>query len=290
MRIGLVDVDCHNFPSLPLMKISAHHKAKGDAVELHNTFGYYDRIYMSKVFTFTPDYDYAYNADEVIRGGTGYNIKTALPKEIETICPDYSLYPQYSESYGFLTRGCPRNCAFCVVTQKEGNQAVQVADIEDFHRGQKTVKLLDPNLLACKDREKLLTQLAETKAGIDFTQGLDVRLIDKDIVTLLNRLKVKMIHFAWDNPHEDLVSKFALFNEHFRLKSYERKGVYVLTNFNSTHQEDLHRIYTLRDLGFNPYVTVYDKPNAPKITTQLQRWVNNRRIFRSTKKFEEYVA
>jgi len=272
------------------MKISAHHKAMGDTVEFHNTFDYYDIIYMSKVFTFTPDYDYAYNADEVIRGGTGYDIKIVLPKEVETICPDYSLYPQYSESYGFLTRGCPRNCKFCVVTQKEGNQAVQVADIGDFHRGQKEIKLLDPNLLACKDREKLLIQLAETKASVDFTQGLDIRLVDKDITKLINNLKIKMIHFAWDNPHEDLTAKFAQFNEHFRLKSYERKGVYVLTNFNSTHDEDLYRVYTLRDMGFNPYIMVYDKQNAPKSATRLQRWVNNRRIFRATKKFDEYVA
>ena len=290
-KVALVDVDGHNFPSLPLMKLSAWHKKQGDSVEWHNPFEYYDKIYMSKVFDFTPDYDYAYNADEIIRGGTGYrdiDLKAALPIEIESICPDYSLYPQFSEAYGFLTRGCPRNCKFCIVTQKEGNQAVRVADITDFFQNQKTIRLLDPNIVACAERETLLQQLSTTNAYIDFTQGLDIRLMDSDTIKLLNRLKSKMLHFAWDNPKEDLTPHFKRFNEHSAIKDERKKSVYVLTNFNSSHDEDLFRVYTLRDLGYSPYIMIYDKPNAPKITRNLQRWVNNRFIFRSTKSFDEY--
>ncbi|MCL2357119.1 MAG: radical SAM protein [Defluviitaleaceae bacterium] len=306
MKIGLADVDSHNFPCLPLMKLSAYHKRRGDYVEMLNPFEHYDVVYMSKIFDFTPDYSTAIHADVIYKGGTGYKPAdtsderirqgysdseyyiSSLPPEIENIMPDYDLYPQYSEAYGFLTRGCPRNCPYCIVTKKEGNVSKQVAETGDFWTKQKTIKLLDPNLLACNDREKLLLQLIDTGASVDFTQGLDIRLVDSHVLQLLNRLKIKMIHFAWDNPREDLTAAFEFFNKHFRLKDYSRKGVYVLTNFNSTHDEDLHRVYALRDMGFNPYVMIYDKQNAPRETRLLQRYVNNRLIFRSVNSFEEY--
>lgn len=303
MKIGLWS-DCHNFPSLPLMKISAYHKQQGDTVDFVNHFEHYDLVYASKVFSFTDDIEAKamINADEIIRGGTGYCISVddgkeifdksknhSLPKEIEHIYPDYGLYSEYKYATGFLTRGCPRNCKFCVVGQKEGLCSKQVADLSEFWRGeQKEIKLLDPNILACKDHEKLLQQLIDSKARIDFTQGLDIRLINKDNIALLNKVKTKMIHFAWDNPKQDLTEYFKLFLKHTNIKSYTNRGVYVLTNFNSTIEEDLHRIYTLRDLGYNPYVMVYQKETAPKQIRRLQRWVNNRLIFRTVDKFEDY--
>lgn len=120
MRIGLVDIDGHNFPNLALMKLSAWHKSQGDSVEFADPmFGRYDRVYMSKVFTFTPDCPDIYHC-EVIRGGTGFrDYTTVLPGEIEHICPDYSLYG-VNEAYGFLTRGCPNRCPWCIVPHKEG--------------------------------------------------------------------------------------------------------------------------------------------------------------------------
>lgn len=290
MKIGLVDVDSHNFPNIPLMKISAYHKAQGDTVEWHIPLDTYDIVYVSKVFTieYTDDYPFTINAEQIIKGGTGYDIKNKLPTEIETMCPDCSLYPQYSESYGFLTRGCPRNCPFCVVSKKEGRKSVQVADIDQFYRGQKTIKLLDPNLLACKDREKLLQQLIDSKAWIDFTQGLDIRMADKDITQLLNKVKVKMLHFAWDNPKEDLTDMFVKFDSYSKIKDERKRRVYVLTNFNSTHEEDLYRIYTLQRLGYDPYVMIFDKYNAPQQTRHLARWCNNKWVYRSCPKYEDY--
>ena len=306
MKIGLIDVDSRNFPNLPLMKLSAYHKRRGDDVEMWMAIAKYDIVYMSKVFTFTPDVEIAIQADQIIKGGTGYKpadtsgerirqgysdnerYASSLPPEVEHITPDYSLYPQYNKAYGFITRGCPRDCPFCVVTQKEGCASKQVADISEFWTGQKTIKLLDPNLLACKDRERILQELAATGAWVDFTQGLDIRLIDKDVIQLLNKIKVKIVHFAWDNPQEDLAAQFTLFDEHSILSHYTRRGVYILTNYNSTHAEDLSRVYALRDMGFNPYVMIYDKSNAPRETRYLQRWVNNRRIFRTINTFEEY--
>lgn len=200
MKIGLIDVDSHNFPNLALMKLSAYHKAQGDDVEWWNGFVYYDRVYQSKVFdeTYTEDMDFCIMADEVIKGGTGYDLDNKLPYEIEHMCPDYSLYGIEDTAYGFLTRGCPRACPFCIVASKEGRKSQKVADLDEFYRGQKNIELLDPNLLACKDHEELLKQVIESKAWVNFNQGLDARCLTKDNVELINKVKVKGIHFAWD--------------------------------------------------------------------------------------------
>lgn len=286
MKFGLIDVDGHNFPNLPLMKLSAYHKGRGDDVEWIDLFQHYDAVYQSKVFTFTPDFEYCVQADKIIKGGTGYGLDNKLPDEIEHQYPDYDLYPQYKEAYGFLTRGCPRGCPFCIVAEKEGRKSVQVADLKEFWQGQKVIKLLDPNILACADRERLLLQLINSKAKIDFTQGLDIRLIE-GLESYFKQIKIKLIHFAWDNPEEDLTRYFQKFKAKTGFNS-RKLGVYVLTNFNSTHEQDLYRIYKLREMGYNPYVMVYEKETAPKITRDLQRWVNNKIIFWATKTFDEY--
>lgn len=287
MRIGLVDVDGHNFPNLPLMKISQHHKQKGDDVGWWCALERYDIVYKSKVFDFTPDIEYMPMAEQVIEGGTGYGLENNLPDYIEHITPDYSIYPQYSEAYGFLTRGCPRQCEFCIVSKKEGCKSLKVADLSEFYTGQKQIKLLDPNLLACMERERLLGQLANSKAWVDFTQGLDIRFIDKDVTALLLQCKIKNLHFAWDNAKDDLTDRFIAFKEQSGI-DYRKLGVYVLSNFNTTHEEDLYRIETLKRLGYSPYLMVYDKKNAPKQTRELQRYVNNRIIFHTINSFSDY--
>ena len=302
MKIGLWS-DCHNFPSLPLMKLSAYHKSRGDEVELLDHIQHYDLVYASKVFSFTEDVESRaiVNADEIKRGGTGYCITVnrgkeifdnsknqSLPEKVEHIYPDYSLYPDYKYAVGFLTRGCPRGCGFCVVGKKEGRCSRQVADLSEFWRGQKEIKLLDPNLLACENHEQILKQLADSKASVDFTQGIDIRLVNPDNIALLNNIKTKVIHFAWDNPKQDLTDYFKLFAEHTNIKSDSNKSVYVLTNYNSTIDEDLYRIYTLRDLGYLPYVMIYQKDTADKQHRDLQRWCNNRLIFRSCLNFKDY--
>lgn len=288
MRIGLIDVDGHNFPNVALMKISAYHKAHGDTVEWANFFEHYDRVYQSKVFTFSPDIDYFVKSDDIQKGGTGYGLDNKLPPCIESQCPDYSLYPQYSEAYGFLTRGCPRGCPFCIVAEKEGRKSVQVADLSDFFRGQKVIKLLDPNITACAERERLFQQLIDSKAWVDFTQGLDIRLIH-GMESLIAKMKIKMLHFAWDNPKEDLRKYFKSFKTVTGIEMRKLR-VYVLTNFGSSMEENLYRIYTLRELGYDPYVMIYEKDTAPKEIRRLQRWVNNKYIFRSCEKFEDYVG
>jgi hypothetical protein len=293
MKIGLIDVDSHNFPNLALMKISAYHKAKGDTVEWCFPLDHYDIVYQSKVFdeTYSPDIDWSPMADKIIKGGTGYGLDSTLPEEIEHIYPDYSIYPKLTKdtAYGFLTRGCPRGCKFCIVASKEGRRSYKVADLSEFWRGQKNISLLDPNILACREHPDLLQQLIDSKARVDFNQGLDIRLTNEQNIALLNRIRVKEIHFAWDNAKDDLKPYFERYKALAKHKPHGRYGtVYCLTNFGSTMEENLYRIYTLRDLGYNPYVMVYDKPNAPREIKDLQRWCNNRFIFRSCEKFEDY--
>ena len=292
MRIGLCDIDSHNWPNLCLMKLSAYHKARGDHVEWWRPEGRYDRVYKSRVFTDTYSQDTitVTNAGEVVCGGTGYGPGPNLPDEVEHTYPDYSIYPQFSGiAYGFLSRGCPRNCGFCLVSDKEGRRSIQVADLAEFWNGQKEVKLLDANLLACPDHEKLILQLAESRAYVDFSQGLDIRLITPDNVALLNRVRTKTVHFAWDNPDMDLTPYFRRFLELTAIKNVRKRKVYVLTNYGSTHEQDLYRVEILRGMGYDPYVMVYDRPSAPPITRQLQRWVNNKRIFHTVPSFADYI-
>ena len=288
MKIGLIDVDSHNFPNLALMKISAFEKQQGNDVEWWNGFKHYDRVYKAKVFdsTYTDDLDFVIDADEIIKGGTGYGLGDVLPDEIEHIYPDYDFYGVTDTAYGFLTRGCPRHCPFCIVGDKEGLTSHKVADLSEFWHGQEHVEIMDANLLACKDREELLWQLAKSRAIVNFNQGLDVRLLDKQTATILNKVRIKRIHFAWDNYEQATRKKLETARELLRIHG-SRVVVYVLTNFNTTIEQDLERIYAIREIGFDPYVMIYDKPNAPKEIIGWQRWCNNKFVYRSCD-FEEY--
>lgn len=294
VRIGLIDVDGHNFPNIALMKISAYHKAQGDTVEWCFPLDHYDIVYQSKVFddTYSDDIDYVPSADKIIRGGTGYGLDNKLPDEIEHIYPDYSIYPELTKdtAYGFLTRGCPRGCHFCIVAEKEGRKSYKVADLSEWWSGQKNIVLCDPNLLAFREHTDLLRQLAESNAWVDINQGVDARLLTKDNIEALNRVKMKDINFAWDymEQSEKVLQGLKLYSEHGKIQNNRRRIVYTLTNYDTTMEDNLYRIYTLRDLGYEPYVMVYDKPNAPREIKRLQRWCNNRFIFHKVAKFEDY--
>lgn len=294
MKIGLIDVDGHNFPNLALMKLAAWHKAQGDEVEWWWAMGSYDRVYMAKVFdeTYSPDVPAPLNAAEVIKGGTGYGLNNELPYEVEHIYPDYSIYPEITKdtAYGLLTRGCPRACPFCIVAEKEGRRSVKVADLSEWWHGQRNIELLDPNILACKDHIPLLEQLSASRAIVNYNQGLDIRLMSREAAEIIGQTRVKRVHFAWDNPKDDLRPYFERFTEWYRRKNCACKVAYVLVNFNSTMEENLYRVYTLRGLGYDPYIMVYDKPHAPTEVKQLQRWVNNKFIFRKCERFEDYKA
>ena len=297
------------FPNLALMKISAWHKAQGDEVSWYTPFDEaYDDVYLSKVFSFTPDYDYVINSKRVHRGGSGYCIElvngkevyhkerdTQLPYEVEHIYPDYSLYPHLTQdtAFGFLTRGCPRGCSFCIVGNKEGRCSTKVADLNEFWRGQSNIVLCDPNILACKEWNPLLTSLVESKALVDFNQGLDIRMMTPQKIELLNQIRIREIHFAWDRYQDKkmILPKFELFSQlsNITKKNSEHKAiVYTITNYDTTIEQDLDRIYTLRDLGYWAYVMIYDKEHCRPIYKDLQRWCNNRFVFGRVKRFEDY--
>lgn len=306
MKIGLIDVDGHNFPSIPLMKLSAWHKGQGDEVSWYDPWDGiiepYDKVYMSKVFSFTKDYDKPIYADEIIAGGSGYCIELEdgkevyhkemdedLPNEIEHIYPDYSLYGIDDTAYGFLTRGCPRGCDFCHVKAKEGQCSYKVADLDEFWKGQKNIVLCDPNILASKDHKDLLQQLIDSKAKVELNQGMDIRLITDKNIDLIRQLKTEHFHFAFDRwQDKDIVEpKLRMFKD---ATGYGRGKVivFILVNFDTTLEQDLYRIHLCRELNFSPYVMIYDKEHCDKVYRHLQRWVNNYFIFWRVPTFEEY--
>ena len=300
-------MDGHNFPNLPLMKISAWHKAQGDSVEWYSPMfsGHMDKVYMSKVFSFTPDYEYYVDAEEIIKGGTGYAISLVdgveifdktkdrpLPDEIEHIYPDYSLYPDLTQdtAYGFLTRGCPRRCGFCHVAKKEGRCSYKVADLSEFWKGQKNIVLCDPNILACKDHMELLKQLRDSKARVNFNQGLDIRLVNDCNLELLKQIRLQSIHFAFDRWKDKDIIEPKL-RKFVKETGYDRNRgkvmVYILTNFDTTIEQDIYRIQLCRELNVSPYPMIYNKEHADPIYRKLQRWCNNF-IFWSVPTFEKY--
>ena len=308
MKVGLIDVDGHNYPNIPLMKISAWHKKQGDSVEWYQPLfsGHMDKVYMSKVFSFTPDYEYFVDADEINRVGSGYAISLKdgkevydkqkdkeLPYEIEHIYPDYSLYPEQTKdtAYGFLTRGCVRNCDFCIVCKKEGFGSRRVADLSEFWRGQKKIVLCDPNILACNEHIELLEQLAESGAKVNFNQGLDIRLITEKNLEVLKRIKLDSIHFAFDRWQDRhlIEPKLRMFAE--KTGFHRNKGkvmVYILTNFDTTLEQDIYRIQLCRELNFSPYPMIYNKEHCDPIYKKLQRWCSNF-IFWNVPTFEQYL-
>ena len=161
--------------------------------------------------------------------------------------------------------------------------------MSEFWKWQPEIKIMDANLLAVPTMKISLSSLYEAAHGWNFSQGLDIRLVNRDNVSLLNRVRIKAVHFAWDNPDEDLTGYFQRFLDLTAIKSSRQRRVYVLTNYGSTHEQDLYRVNTLRAMGFDPYVMIYERPTAPPVTRHLQRWVNNKRLFYAVPRFEDYI-
>lgn len=313
MKIGFIDVDKKNsknpFPNLAIMKLSAWHKQQGDTTEWYEPMfsGHLDKVYVSKVFSFTPDYEYCIDADEIVYGGSGYAIKMvdgkeiydkskdkSLPYEIEHIYPDYELYGITDTAYGFLSRGCYKQCSFCHIKDMQGIVAKKTADLSEFWNGQKNIVLLDPNISACRDWKDIFQQLIDSKANVDFSQGLDIRIMTEEKIKMLQRIKCAIVHFAWDR-YEDkdiVLPKLQTLKD---ITQWDRRKIVVYCIVGDRQrkvtEQDLERVYTLRKLGCYPYIMIYDKESLPKAheLKKLQRWVNNRFIWECTNTFEEYL-
>ncbi len=292
MKIGLFDIDS-KYHNLALMKLSAYHKRKGDEVEFYNPlWGYtYNIIYCSKIFRKSHKND-GYIRKRMVCGGSGFEYLTLLPKYIEHIKPDYDLY-NLKYSLGFTTRGCIRNCEFCIVPEKEG-KIKEHAEVEEFLNPKSNiVVLLDNNFLAMPSHIKKLQKYIDKGWRMDFNQGLDARLINKENAELLAKIKYKeMIRFAWDNIKDETEIIKGL---EFIIKAGIRPRnitVYVLIGFDTTFEEDLYRIQRLRGIKdeqgpVKAYIMNYNNELKSRKYKDFMRWVNNPWIFKSCT-WEEY--
>lgn len=259
MNIGLIDVDGKRHPNLALMKVAAYHKAQGDKVEWADAlFGNYDRVYKSKVFTFTPDDTRVFNC-EVVRGGTGYGIYNQLPEEIDRLQPDYSIYPDIDSktAYGFLTRGCPNKCKWCIVPKKEG--AIRpYMDVDDIAvDGRTNLILMDNNILASPYGIEQIRKIIERGYRVDFNQALDARLVTDEVAQLLAQVKwIKRIRFGCDTKAQIAQCDRAI----ERINSHGYKGEYFFyCILMGDQQECLERINHWKRKGhrYMPYAQPY---------------------------------
>ncbi len=277
MKIGLFDIDS-KYHNLALMKLSAWHKQKGDEVEFYKPLWHstYDKVYCSKIFTKANKND-NYRTGDMICGGSGIDIKRKLPEEMERIKPDYSLY-NFNYSLGFTTRGCIRNCGFCIVREKEGN-IKEHAEVEEFLNPKSNIViLLDNNFLALPSHVKKLQLFINKGWVMDFNQGLDIRLVNRENAKLLNRVRhLRQIRFAWDLMNYEKEVKEGL-RTLFKagVKSY-RIMMYILCNFNTSLEEDMYRFEELINLGVDPFIMIYE--NGNRELRGFARWVN-RRIYK----------
>jgi len=287
MKIALHDSDNTSFPNLALMKISAYHKAKGDSVTWYMdlTASKQDKIYSSKVFTFTQSQKLF---GSVEYGGTGNNIKTKLPDEIEHICPDYSLY-NLGYSLGFLTRGCPNKCPWCIVPEKEGNIKPN-ADIDEFLRHNKVV-LMDNNVLASDHGISQIEKLIKLKVKVDFNQGLDARLIDDSIAKLLSKVKwLHPIRLACDTSAQMKHVEKAVRLLRWHNASPKKYFIYCIIK---DIDEALERIKFLKGLYLDPFAQPYIDFRNNTVPTKeqkdLARWVNHKAVFNSVE-WKDYIS
>lgn len=288
MKVRLLASDS-KIPNLAIMKISSFHKQRGDDVGWYEPildFEDTDILYHSKIFTFSSPYQYYPINAKIIRGGTGFDIQSRLPEEIEKIVDlDYSIYPDCDYSIQFLSRGCIRNCDFCLVRQKEG--IIHQVKPLNLNPNGKWIMLLDNNFFACKQWRENIKILQSYNQPIDFNQGIDLRILTEEMARELSKLKIKVIHCAWDNyeDKETILKGLRILTKY--VKPY-KITCYVLVGFKQKHivSEDLERVKILDELGVIPFAMGYINFNDPnyKKTKEIKdfcRWVNMRACFKS---------
>lgn len=295
MIIGLHDAEKEHFknksfPNYALMKISAWHKAQGDKVEWWNPLARYDKVYSSKVFDFTPVN--AYLPENTIRGGTGYRdipMSQELPGEIDEMFPDYSIYPECDYAIGYLTRGCPNHCRWCVVPKKEGNIRPYRTWREIVRTDTDKLVLMDNNILSCEYGVKQLMDLIGSRYYIDLNQGMDARMVDGDVADILSRLKwIRFIRFSCDQKSqiEPVRNTIELLGKH-GVKPY-RIFIYLLVT--SDIQDAANRVEALKGYkAINLYAQAERNERIGIIPNKMQLEFQNRYIYSGSYRKETWT-
>ena len=307
MKIGLIDVDNHAgkkhfgatiYPNLALCKISAYHKAHGDSVEWYSMFsGHCDIVYVSKIFNFSPDIQECIDADTVIKGGTGYDIKSCLPDEIDRMQPDYSIYPLVpaDTAYGFLTRGCPNHCKWCVVPRKEG--AIRpYMDIEEIITStRRKAVLMDNNILAAGDYAlEQFRKIIRLKIRVDFNQALDARLVNEENAELLAQILwiERRIRFGCDTPAQvkeceramELINSFGYTGQYFLYTMLNDNFVECYNRIHHFWEHNQRLVAQHRKSRVYPYAQPFRDPDnpaheIPQWQKYMANWTNKKMIF-----------
>ena len=288
MRVGLLAVDS-NYPNLALMKISAWFKGYNVYADWYNPFDSYDYVYKSKIFTFTEDYEHPINnAEEVFEGGTGYSLTRKLPTYIEIMRPDYSIYPSIDKktAYGFITRGCPNHCKWCVVPEKEGGVKPYM-DVEDIAFGGRTnLILMDNNILASDYGIKQIEKIVDMRYRVDFNQGLDARLVTNDIASLLSKVRwINQIRFGCDTQAQIRHCMDAI----RKIDDQRKNPAYYLlyTILDGDINECYDRLSYFRSMRnvvvhAQPFRDPHGRNIIPMWQKDMAQWANRREFYKST--------
>ena len=291
LSVGLLDVDGHKFPNLALMKLSRWHKEHGDKTELYSVLEQYDIVYMSKVFTHTPDYPYVItNAKKTVKGGTGYDFTSKLPEEIDHTQPDYSLYGKMIDkktAYGFLTRGCINKCPWCIVPKKEGFIRPYMDVDEIAIEGRTHLILMDNNILACEYGISQIRKIVERGYRVDFNQALDALVVTDEIAQLLAKVKwLNYIRFGCDTPKQIEYCHRVI----RMIRKYGYNGQFMLyTMLYGTIEECYHRLMYWKADEFEQKVCCQAQPcldfthkvqHIPQWQNDMARWANRKWLYR----------
>lgn len=331
MKIGIIDADLlgrkrHRFPNLASMKIAGYYKELGNEVELllsYDDLDKYDKVFISKVFTDTPIDEKVLELDNVEYNGTGfyYDKATPLPYEIEHHMPYYDLYKDWVDdmiskgckkseffgylhcSIGFMTRGCFRQCPFCV--NRNYKKSVRHSHVQEFlDKNRRMIWLLDDNVFACADWKEIFEELNSANKRFSFRQGMDERLLTKEkCITLLNSNHINDYIFAFDNieDREIIEKKLQLWNECSKDYNVHIVMFYAFCGFDRADKYDddfwrqdiidlFERIKILMKYGCVPYIMRYkDYVNSPYRGTyiNLARWCNQPSFFKK-KSYREF--
>ncbi len=285
MKVGLYDVG-GKIPNLALMKIAAYHK--DDDVEFYSPLfaDGYGKVYASAVFDKRiSDHSYL-DPDRMIIGGTGYDLSVKLPDEIESLTPDYTIY-NYPHSLGFTMRGCRLKCKFCLVPEKEGKpKSVNTIDQIWTQRDSDFIVLLDNDFFGNPDWCDRIDEIKRFGLKINFSQGINIRNLTDDQACALASVQFRnisntfsQVYFAWDDVrHEKLIHKGISTCISAGIKPWQM-AFYILIGFNSSPEEDMHRVMVLKQYECDPFVMPYNKQDLYQ--NRFARWVNQRAIFNS---------